>query len=341
MSMNPQDVGEENQTPSLQNQPSPAKAKVEESNRAPGGRPMFDSEALESFRKAGGIIARLRKDIPSLVSPGKPVLKICEELEDKIREQGGKPAFPVNIGINEVAAHYTSPPGDTLTIPSACMVKVDFGVHVQGYLADTSVTVYFDAKFEPMVKAADEALQNAIRAFHPGVKMSEIGRIIQSTIERYGYRPIRNLTGHSIERYTIHAGKSVPNCPQLLNNPKVLEGEVYAIEPFVTLANAEGTVGNLKESYIHRFIKLKGARNDESKKVLEEIHQQFTTLPFAVRWLEKKFSRPVAVRAVQELVKEKCVGSYPVLVEETRQPVAQSEHTVLVTGDDCTVLTGP
>ena len=302
---------------------------------------MFDPEALESFHKAGGIIAKLRKDIPSLVSPGKSVLKICDELEEKIRVMGGKPAFPVNIGINEVAAHYTSPPGDTLTIPQGSMVKVDFGVHVQGYITDTSVTVYYDPKFEPMVTASSEALQNAIRAFRPTARMSEIGRIIQTTIERYGFRPIRNLTGHSIERYTIHAGKSVPNVPQLLNNGKVLEGEVYAIEPFVTLARAEGAVTNDVNSYIHRFIKLKGSKNPESKKVLEEIHLQYSTLPFAVRWLEKTFSRKVAVEAVRDLVKDKCVGSYPVLVEETRQPVAQSEHTVLVTKDGCEVLTGP
>jgi len=301
---------------------------------------LFDLEGLESFRKAGAIIAKLRKDIPRLVSPGKPVIKICEELEDKILGQGGKPAFPVNVGINEIAAHYTSPPGDSSTIPQGSMVKVDFGVHVNGYLADTSVTVFFDPKFEPMVKAADEALQNAIRAFRPGVRMSEIGRTIQSTIERYGYRPIRNLTGHSIERYTIHAGKSVPNSSQLLNGTKVLEGEVYAIEPFVTLSSAEGAVANLPESYIHRFIKLKGAKNEESRKVLEEIHQQYSTLPFAVRWLERKFPRTLAVNAVQQLVRDKCVGSYPVLVEETRNPVAQSEHTVLVIKDGCTVLTG-
>lgn len=301
---------------------------------------MFDPEALESFQKAGGIIAKLRREVPALVSPGKSVLKICDELEDKIRVLGGKPAFPVNIGINEVAAHYTSPPGDTLSIPPGSMVKVDFGVHVRGYLADTSVTVFFDPKYEPMVKASNEALQNAIRAFRPSVKMSEIGRIIQTTIERYGYRPIRNLTGHSIERYTIHAGKSVPNVPQLFNNGKILEGEVYAIEPFVTLARAEGAVTNGPNSYIYRFIKLKGTKSIESKTVLEEIHQQFSTLPFAVRWLEKKFSRSVAVAAVRDLVKHKCIGSYPVLVEETGQPVAQSEHTVLVTGDGCEVLTG-
>ena len=301
---------------------------------------MHDSEAMESFRKAGGIIAKLRKEVPDLVRPGKPALRICGELESKIRELGGKPAFPVNIGINEIAAHYTSPPGDTLTIPQGSLVKVDFGVHVNGYLADTAVTVFFDPKFEPMARAADEALHSAIRAFRPGVKMSEIGRIIQSTIDRYGFRPIRNLTGHSIERYSIHSGKSVPNVPQM-NGEKIAEGEVFAIEPFVTLPTAAGAVVNLPTAHIYRFIKIKGAKNEESRKVLTEIQAQFSTLPFAARWLEGKFPREIVARAIHDLIREKCVGSYPVLVEETGKPVAQSEHTVLVNKDNCTILTEP
>ncbi len=307
----------------------------------PGGRvDLYDSRALDSFHKSGDIIARLRKEVPDLVKPGKPALKICEELENRIRELGGKPAFPVNVGINEVAAHYTSPPGDTLTIPPACLVKVDFGVHVDGYLTDTAVTVFFDPKFEPMAHAADEALQNAIRAFRPGVKMSEVGRIVQSTVDRYGFQPIRNLTGHSIERYAIHAGKSVPNVPQM-NGERIKEGEVYAIEPFVTLATAGGAVANLAPAHIFRFVKLKGAKNEESRRVLAEIQARFATLPFAARWLEGDFPREVVVRAVHDLIKDRCVGSYPVLVEETGKPVAQAEHTVLVNRNDCTVLTGP
>ncbi len=194
---------------------------------------LFDTEALNSFRKSGQIIAKLRKEIHSIVKPGKPALKICNEIESRIRELGGKPAFPVNIGINEIAAHYTSPPGDTLTIPTGSMVKVDFGVHVNGYVTDTAVTVFYDPKFEPMVKAADDALQNAIKAFRGGVKLSDIGRVIQTTIGKYGFRPISNLTGHSIERYSIHAGKSVPNVPVLAAG-KANEGEVFAIESRTT-----------------------------------------------------------------------------------------------------------
>lgn len=299
---------------------------------------MLDSEALDSFRQAGGIIAKLRKEVPDLVRPGKPALEICEELEQRIKTLGGEPAFPVNVGINEIAAHYTSPPGDTLTIPRASLVKVDFGVHVKGYLADTAVTVVFDPHFEPMVLAADEALNSAIRAFRPGVKMSEVGRVIQTTVERYGFKPIRNLTGHNIERYTIHAGKSVPNVSQL-NGSKASEGEIYAIEPFVTRPTASGAVANMSSAHIYRHIKSKGAKTEEAKRVIEDINARFPRLPFASRWLEREFTREVAVRAIQQLLQSKCIGSYPVLVEETRQPVAQSEHTVLVTADGCSVLT--
>src|SRR5437867_3035383 len=171
------------------------------------------------------------------------------EREQNKRHQGGKPAVAVNVGITEVAAHYTSPPGNTLTIPPGCLAKIDFRVQVDGYVTDTSVTVCFEPRLEPLVQAADEALGNAIRTFKPGVKLSEIGRVVQSTIQKYGLRPITNLTGHKIERYTIHAGKSVPNVGGM-NGTKIEEGEVYAIEPFTTLAKAAGAVVNGSSTYI-------------------------------------------------------------------------------------------
>ena len=302
---------------------------------------MFDSQALDYFRKSGDIVARLRKEVPSLVKHGKPAIGICEGLEQRIRDFGGKPAFPVNVGINEVAAHYTSPPGDTLTIPAGSLVKVDFGVHVDGYVTDTSVTICLDPRFEPLAQAADEALQNAIRAFKPGVKLSEIGRIVQTTITRVGLRPISNLTGHKIERYTIHAGKSVPNVSAMgMNGTKIEEGEVFAIEPFVTLAKAQGAVTNGSSAYIYRFVKPKGATSEDSRKVLAFIQANFSTLPFASRWLEKGFPREVGKKALQDLIRNKCISAYPVLIEASNNPVAQSEHTVLVNHDSCTILTG-
>ena len=301
---------------------------------------LLDSQALDSFRKSGEIVARLRKEVPQIAKPGVHAFDICEQLEQKMRDQGGKPAFPVNVGINEVAAHYTSPPGDSLKIPPGSLAKIDFGVQIEGFLTDTSVTVCFDPKLEPLVKAAEEALQNAIRVFKPGVKLSEIGRVVQLTIQKYGLRPIGNLTGHKIERYSIHAGKSVPNVPGM-NGSRVEEGEIYAIEPFTTLSEAAGMVANGSSAYIYRFIKPKGAESDDSKKILAYIQSNFSTLPFASRWLDKVFERETVKKSLYDLIRHKCVSAYPVLVEETGNPVAQAEHTVLVTKDGCTVLTGP
>ena len=301
---------------------------------------MFDSQALDSFKKSGDIVARLRKLVPSIAKPGVPSIKICEEIEQRIRDQGGKPAFPVNVGINEIAAHYTSPPSDSLTIPPGSLAKIDFGVHVDGYATDTSVTVCFEPKLEPLLQAADEALVNAIRAFRPGVKLSEIGKVAQSTIQKFGLRPISNLTGHKIERFNLHAGKSVPSVSGM-NGSRIEEGEVYAIEPFVTVSKAAGAVVNGSSAYIYRYVKPKGATSEDSRKILEYIHSNFTTLPFASRWLVGAFPRETAKTALYDLIKHHCVSAYPVLVEQTGNPVAQSEHTVLVNKDGCTILTGP
>lgn len=301
---------------------------------------MFDGQALDSFKKSGEIVARLRKEVPVIAKPGVEKIKVCEELERKIRDLGGRPAFPVNVGVNEVAAHYTSPPGDVSSIPPGSLAKIDFGVQVEGYVTDTSVTVCFEPRLEPLVQAADEALTNAIKAFRPGVRLSEIGSVIQSTIQRFGQRPISNLTGHKIERYTIHAGKSVPNVSGL-NGSKIEEGEVYAIEPFVTLSKAAGAVVNGSSAYIYRFVKLRGATSEQSRKVLEYIQKNFSTLPFASRWLGPTFEREVAKNALVDLIKHKCLSAYPVLVEQSRSPVAQSEHTVLVNKESSSILTGP
>ncbi|HYY91816.1 MAG TPA: type II methionyl aminopeptidase [Candidatus Dormibacteraeota bacterium] len=300
---------------------------------------MFDSQALDCFKKSGDIVARLRKEVPTIAKPGVPAIKICEGLEQKMRDQGGKPAFPVNVGINEVAAHYTSPPGDPLTVPPGCLAKIDFGVQVDGYVTDTSVTVCFEPKLAPLVQAADEALASAIRAFRPGVRLSEIGRVVQTIIQKYGLRPISNLTGHKIERYTIHAGKSVPNVAGM-NGARIEEGEVYAIEPFVTLPKAAGAVTNGSSAYIYRYVKPKGATTQDSRKVLAYIQTSFSTLPFASRWLAPSFERETAKNALSDLIKHKCVSAYPVLVEQTSNPVAQSEHTVLVNKGGCSILTG-
>ena len=266
------------------------------------------------------------------------VIDVCEKVEELIRAKGGKPAFPCNVSINEVAAHYTSPPNDTLRIPEGSTVKVDLGVHVDGYVTDTAFTVSFNSEGRSMVNTAEIALKAAIDNIHGDMPLGKIGSLIENTIINRGFKPISNLTGHSVGRYLIHAGTSIPNVAQL-SLSKVKADEVYAIEPFVTLPDAVGRVADAPQTTIYRLLKAKSVKNEYSTKLLKYIEVNFRTLPFAERWLVGVVPKEQHKAAFKELLASKSVMSYPVFVEVSKKPVAQAEHTVLLKVDGCEVLT--
>ncbi len=267
-----------------------------------------------------------------------PIIDVCEKTESMIRRKGGKPAFPCNVSVNEVAAHYTSPPGDRRTIPENSLVKVDIGVHVDGYIADTAVTVCFNPEYENLVRTAEEALEKAIEILRPGLSMPRFGSTIQKTIKTRGFKPISNLTGHQIGRYLIHAGKSLPNVSHL-STARVSEGEVYGVEPFTTLPKAAGKVKSGSEAHIFRLSKHKSLKNPYAKQLLNYIRKNFRTLPFTERWLRGCVPDDRYKDAFSELLSSKSLMSYPVFIEASGKPVAQAEHTILVVKDGCIVLT--
>ena len=299
---------------------------------------LYDKEALEKFRLSGKILRESREEMKQFVREGMPAIEVCEKAESLIREKGGKPAFPCNVSINEVTAHYTSPPNDKLRIPEKAVVKVDMGVHVDGYVTDTAFTTCFDPEYSSMQIAAEHALATAIESIHGDMATSRIGLIIERTIKNLGFKPISNLTGHSVGRYLIHAGTSIPNVMQL-SFTKVKAGEIYAIEPFVTLPNAAGRVENSPEVTIFRLVKAKSVKNSYTKKLLKYIEESFRTLPFAERWLKNAVPEDKYREAFNELLKCKAVMGYPVFTEISRKTVTQAEHTVLIKENDCEVLT--
>jgi len=297
-------------------------------------------EILEKYIRAGKIASKVREEIKKVVREGMPLIEVCEFVENKIVSLGGKPAFPCNVSVNEIAAHYTSPPNDNNIIPEKSLVKIDIGVHVDGFIADTAVTVCFNPEYESMVYAAERALEAAINVMQPGTLIAKVSSKIQATIERYGFKPISNLTGHEINKYMIHAGKSIPNISHFSINRLQL-GHVYAIEPFVTLKDAVGKVENLPEKYIFRLVKYKSSlKNAEAQLLLKFIKDNFKTLPFAERWLIKNYGKPLSYkRAFSALLSSKYLMSYPVFIEASLKPVAQAEHTIYVSNKGVIVLT--
>lgn len=296
------------------------------------------SEELGKFVKSGHILAQVREFVKSFSIRNKPLLEICEQVEGKIHELGASPAFPCNVGVNDVAAHYTSPWNDGRSVPENSLVKIDFGVELDGYITDNAITISLNPAYDSMIVAAETALQEALSAITPGRKLSDIGSVVERCIQRYGFKPIRNLTGHKIDRYTIHAGKSVPNVSGV-ESGRFEVGEVYALEPFVTLKDAEGVVRDAGAEYIFRFVRIKGAKSRDATKLAEHIQRTYRTLPFASRWIFKSWRDGDVRTAFEELTRNRCIVGYPVLVEASGNVVSQAEHTVVVTENGCRILT--
>ena len=298
----------------------------------------FSKDDLEKFREAGRIAREVRETTRKTVYEGMRIIDVCEKTEGLIHKLGGKPAFPCNVSINEIAAHYTSPPEDKEIIPKNSVVKVDIGTHIDGYVADTAVTVCFNPEHHAMVTAAEDALKVATETIQSGMFTSKLGSAVQKTIESHGFKPVSNLTGHQVGRYTVHAGRSLPNVVHI-STTRVHEGEVYAVEPFVTLREARGSVGNGREITIFKLKKRKPMRTLQAKQLLQYLETEFHTLPFAERWLSEGPLNSGYKEAFTEIRRSNCLTEYPIFVEVSGKPVAQAEHTLLVTANGCEVMT--
>ncbi|HUT79673.1 MAG TPA: type II methionyl aminopeptidase [Candidatus Bathyarchaeia archaeon] len=302
---------------------------------------LLTDEELEKYREVGRIAATVMSKAKKYITKGKRLQVVCESLEREIVSLGAKPAFPVNISINQIAAHYTSPINDELKIPERSIVKIDLGAHIDGFIADHAKTFLVGGTktYQQLKQAAELALESAIKIIKPGIKPSDIGEEIENTIKKQGLTPVTDLTGHVIEQWKLHTGISIPNYKPKLDifSTKLKEGQVLAIEPFVTTKEGSGKVYDETYTFIFSQIDTK-AKSKEAKKVLEEI-EQYKGLPFALRWLEGILPETRLFEALKELISYKSLNRYPMLVSKSKTPIAQAEHTVIITADGCEVLT--
>lgn len=294
---------------------------------------------FESYLRAGKIASEVREGARKKYHVGSTLLEICESVESQIRGMGAAPAFPVNTSLNDIAAHYTAEPNDSTTVKEGDVLKIDIGVQIDGYIADTAVTVCYDPKYESLVKAAEAALAEAVRAARANTKAGDIGRVIEATITKFGFRPIQNLSGHSLQQYTVHAGKSIPNIWTRGSSFALLPNEAYAIEPFVTTKDGQGVVYEGKMRNIFGITSRKPVKDEEADKLLDLIWSRYRTLPFAMRWLTDRYDEKDVRRLMETLIKKKNVHSYPILVEGHGKVVVQAEHTLIPSESSVSVIT--
>jgi methionyl aminopeptidase len=284
----------------------------------------MEKEILENYEKAKAASDKVMELARSLVKENTKILDIAEQIEKKIRELKAKPAWPVNISINQNAAHYTPDINDTITLKEDDLVKVDIGVQINGYIWDRAFTVCVGRKSHPLIKASEKGLEEALKIIKSGVKVCEISEIVENTVTNLGFNPVRNLSGHGLEQYNQHASPSIPNGKNTIQTE--IKDQIVAMEVFVT----DGA-GFVKESYpalIFKFKQDKPVRLPEARKILELAKTEFELLPFTKRWLNlSPFKIDMALR---QLIDVDALYEYPILKEETNTLVAQTEETVIV-----------
>ena len=293
------------------------------------------SEDIEKWRKAGKLARDALNYGKALIQKNAPMLDVTNKIEQFVIDNKGKLAFPTNLAVNNVGAHWTPSSRSKERFENGNLVKLDVGVHIDGYIGDNALTVEIGtSKYTTMIEASREALNAAIEVAAPGINTGMIGYAVQDVIEGYGYRPIANLTGHGIKRYNLHSGVSIPSVRE--SGGAVLKsGDVIAIEPFAT--DGAGRVGGKRNSNIYHLRQVRKIRDEKATELMKEIQNRYHGLPFAERWLHS--IQDDATKNLQKLLRSGVASYYPILDELGKGMVAQSEHTVMINNDGVEVLT--
>jgi methionyl aminopeptidase len=279
----------------------------------------------EKILKAGNIAKEIKIYIKPLIKKDVPLLEIAEKIEKKIVDLGGKPAFPTNLSIDNIAAHYT-PSHEDKTLAHG-LLKIDFGVRVDGWVADTAFSMDLEGSDlnKKLIEASKQALEKAQEKIKQGISANEIGNIIQKTIESHKFSPIINLSGHEIKQHDLHAGITIPNVDDKRQVP--IKKGLYAIEPFATTGS--GKVKDGKPSGIYKLLSAKNVRSPIAREILEYIAKEYETLPFCSRWLVKKFGTK-AIFGLKQLEENNNLHHFAQLLENEGAKVSQAENTILI-----------
>ena len=289
----------------------------------------MDKKTISYYKKAGEIAKEAQELSRKKLKVGSNLYEFAEEIETAIVKKGGFPAFPINLSQNNIAAHYTPSFESEDSVGEKDVIKVDIGVHVNGFIADSAFTIDFSGEHEKMVKASEEALEKAISIVKEDALIGEIGKIVEETIHSKGFNPIQNLSGHGVDEYSAHTYPTIPNIAS--QDERVLEDDTaIAIEPFAT--NGKGFVKEGNPAEIFMLEEQKPVRSKEARKILEFIVEEYSTLPFAERWIQRDlklsdFARKIGFR---ELMQKKCIAAFPLLKEEEGVTVTQAETTLLL-----------
>lgn len=295
--------------------------------------PELTGEELVAYEKAGKVVRALKLSVAPRIRAGAKLFDLAEFVEAETVRMGAMPAFPCNISVNAIASHYTPALASQGILECGNVVKIDLGAIVDGYIADSAFTVEVETGINrSLIQASKKALDKAIEIIRPGVSMAEIGREIAMSAAADGFNVLKELYGHNLDRYCLHGGLTIPSYDNG-STRKIREGDVLAIEPFLTPGSGEITRnpgGNIFQVIRKDAVYAVGNRE---KALLEQLNREYLGFPFTSRWLGADCD------ALKGLIRTAAVKEYPMLVEKDGMPVAQAEHTLLVLEEGNKIIT--
>jgi methionyl aminopeptidase len=289
---------------------------------------------LQDYIEAGKVAREVAEKSKSLIKTGASLLETAETIEGWIKDRASI-AFPVNISVNENASHYTPSFDEKTVFGERDVVNVDIGTQVNGFVGDIAYTIDLSKENGKLVDASEAALKDAISLVKAGRLTKDIGKAVEKTITGYGFKPIRNLSGHGLKAYEVHAEPSIPNV-DVDYEEELEEGQIIAIEPFAS--TGDGMVREDRRTEIFSFDKEALTRNMDARNILAFIKKEYNTLPFAERWLAKNYSQFKLKIALKELLTRGALIQYPILRDRPGSLVSQAEVTLLVEKEGCKIL---
>jgi len=296
---------------------------------------MLKEDELRKLKTAGEVSGAARELGLSLCKPGKKLYDVAQEVEGYIRDHGCGLAFPCNISRNETAAHYTPSPTDQTVFEVGDVVKVDCGGFLDGFIGDTAGTVEVGSNaYKEIIESSKRARNTVAEFLGDGTPINEIGRAIEMSVKRDGFKVVENLCGHQIEQWDLHAGYSIPPYDGG-DTTTIKAGQTCAVEPFVT--NGGGAVVNGKPGGIVIFARDRPIDDPKAEDFLRYIADEFHGLPFCARSCDF----PNADKYVKMLLRKGVLSSFAQLVEINGGIVTQHEWTFYIAGKRAEVMTSP
>jgi curved DNA binding protein len=317
-------------------------------------------DVTTKYRTAGDIINKILAKVVDMCVADADIAVICEESDKLLEEEVGKLynkkvkdkkiekgiAFPTCISVNEIVGHFSPMKGEGRKLVAGDVAKIDFAVHIDGFIAAAGHTVVVgDEKVEDkradVVMAAWTAAEAALRLVQVGNKNTQVTEMFSKVAEEFKCKPVQGVLSHQMKKHVIDGNQSIISVETVEEKVDEFEFEmndVYCID--VVMSTGEGKT---KETEIRSTVFKRapdtsyGLKTQKARQFLHEVNKRFPALPFTLRAIEDE---QVARVGVSEAKRHELLEEYPVLKEKEKEVVAQFKFTVLLLPGGTKRITG-